>query len=78
MQQKAFDPFRGDEAAPGPAIATDAGIDGFVRDKAESAYHPSCTCRMGNGRHGRRRRQRAGCMASKGCASSMRRSCPMS
>jgi choline dehydrogenase len=47
MQQKAFDPFRGDELAPGPAIATDAGIDGFVRNKAESAYHPSCTCRMG-------------------------------
>ena len=22
-------------------------IDAFVRDKVESAYHPSCTCRMG-------------------------------
>src|SRR4029077_1352964 len=47
MQQKAFDPFRGEELAPGPAIETDAEIDGFVRAKAESAYHPSCTCRMG-------------------------------
>ena len=47
MQQKAFDPFRGEELAPGPAIETDADIDGFVRAKAESAYHPSCTCRMG-------------------------------
>jgi choline dehydrogenase len=47
MQQKAFDPFRGEELAPGPAIKTDADIDGFIRAKAESAYHPSCTCRMG-------------------------------
>ena len=47
MQQKAFDPFRGEELAPGPTIETDADIDGFVRAKAESAYHPSCTCRMG-------------------------------
>ncbi|MEZ0282260.1 MAG: choline dehydrogenase [Methyloceanibacter sp.] len=47
MQQKAFDPFRGEELAPGPAIETGADIDGFVRAKAESAYHPSCACRMG-------------------------------
>ena len=45
--QKAFDPFRGEELAPGPAVKSDADIDGFVRAKAESAYHPSCTCRMG-------------------------------
>jgi choline dehydrogenase len=45
--QRAFDPYRGEELAPGPQVKSDAGIDGFVRDKAESAYHPSCTCRMG-------------------------------
>jgi choline dehydrogenase len=47
MRQKAFDPFRGEELAPGSAVETDADIDGFIRAKAESAYHPSCTCRMG-------------------------------
>ena len=45
--QKAFDPFRGAELAPGPGSASDADIDAFVRAKAESAYHPSCSCRMG-------------------------------
>jgi choline dehydrogenase len=45
--QKAFDPFRGPELAPGPEIQSDAEIDAFVRAKVESAYHPSCSCRMG-------------------------------
>jgi choline dehydrogenase len=45
--QKAFDPFRGAELSPGPAVATDAEIDAHIRRKAESAYHPSCSCRMG-------------------------------
>jgi choline dehydrogenase len=47
MTQKAFDPFRGPELAPGPSFKSDAEIDAFVREKAESAYHPSCSCRMG-------------------------------
>jgi choline dehydrogenase len=46
--QPAFDPFRGAELAPGPAVQSDADIDAFVRAKGESAYHPSCTCRMGS------------------------------
>jgi choline dehydrogenase len=45
--QPAFDPYRGRELQPGKAVQTDAQIDAFVRDKVESAYHPSCTCRMG-------------------------------
>ena len=45
--QKAFDPFRGPELAPGASITSDADIDAFVRARAESAYHPSCTCKMG-------------------------------
>jgi choline dehydrogenase len=32
---------------PGEAVQTDAQIDAFVRDKVESAYHPSCSCKMG-------------------------------
>lgn len=45
--QKAFEPFRGREIQPGPAIETDAQIDEWVRQKVESAYHPSCSCKMG-------------------------------
>lgn len=33
---------------PGPATQSDAEIDAFVRQKADSAYHPSCTCKMGS------------------------------
>ncbi len=46
--QDAFIPYRGSELAPGPNATSDADIDAFVRAKAESAYHPSCSCRMGN------------------------------
>jgi choline dehydrogenase len=45
--QPAFDPFRGREIAPGLDVQSDAEIDGFIRDHAESAYHPCGTCRMG-------------------------------
>jgi choline dehydrogenase len=45
--QAAFDELRGDELSPGAAVETDAELDAFVREKGESAYHPSCTCRMG-------------------------------
>lgn len=47
FSQKAFDTFRGPEVLPGPEVQSDAGIDAFVRRKADSAYHPSCTCKMG-------------------------------
>ncbi|XP_078270763.1 choline dehydrogenase, mitochondrial [Rhinoraja longicauda] len=45
--QKAFDKFRGPEITPGSHVQSDKEIDAFVREKADSAYHPSCTCRMG-------------------------------
>src|SRR5436190_2087768 len=45
--QPAFDRFRGREIQPGAGVETDEQIDAFIRDKAESAFHPSCTCRMG-------------------------------
>jgi choline dehydrogenase len=47
IEQAAFDDYRGDEIQPGQAIATDAEIDEFVRTSVESAYHPSCSCKMG-------------------------------
>jgi choline dehydrogenase len=45
--QPAFDRFRGRELQPGADVTTDAQIDEFVRQKVESAYHPSCSCKMG-------------------------------
>ena len=35
------------EISPGPAARSDAELDGFIRDHAESAYHPCGTARMG-------------------------------
>jgi choline dehydrogenase len=45
--QFAFDPYRGAELQPGAHILEDEAIDAFIRAKAESAYHPCGTCRMG-------------------------------
>jgi choline dehydrogenase len=45
--QQAFDDFRGREISPGAGVETDDEIDAFIRDHAESAYHPCGTCRMG-------------------------------
>jgi choline dehydrogenase len=47
--QQAFDRYRGREIQPGAAVQTDEQIDAFIRDKVESAYHPSCSCKMGAG-----------------------------
>lgn len=47
IAQKAMDAFRGREIKPGDHIQTDAEIDAFVREHAETALHPSCTCKMG-------------------------------
>jgi choline dehydrogenase len=45
--QPAFARYRGRELAPGAQVQTDDEIDAFIRDKVESAYHPSCSCKMG-------------------------------
>ncbi|KAM4650372.1 choline dehydrogenase, mitochondrial isoform 1-T2 [Discoglossus pictus] len=45
--QKAFDEVRGPEIQPGPDVQSDKEIDAFIRQKADTAYHPSCTCKMG-------------------------------
>jgi len=44
--QNAMKPFVKHEIMPGPA-ETDAELDAFLRDHAESAYHPCGTARMG-------------------------------
>lgn len=45
--QAAFDPYRGKELSPGAHIQSDDELDAFIRDHAESAYHPCGTCKMG-------------------------------
>ncbi|WP_417725508.1 choline dehydrogenase [Salipiger sp.] len=45
--QPAFAPFAGAEIQPGAAAQSDAALDDFIREHAESAYHPCGTCRMG-------------------------------
>ncbi|NWX88264.1 CHDH protein, partial [Nothoprocta pentlandii] len=45
--QKAFEKFCGPEIQPGNHVQSDKEIDAFIRQKADSAYHPSCTCKMG-------------------------------
>jgi choline dehydrogenase len=47
MGQSAMDPFRGEEIQPGRDVTTDEAIDRWVKENVESAYHPSCTCKMG-------------------------------
>lgn len=45
--QSAFEPYAGHEIQPGAEAQSDDEIDAFVREHAESAYHPCGTCRMG-------------------------------
>jgi choline dehydrogenase len=47
LGQPAFDPFNGGELSPGSSVETDEEILGWVARDAETALHPSCTCRMG-------------------------------
>jgi len=39
--------FKGKELSPGENVDTDQQIIDFVEREGESAYHPSCTCKMG-------------------------------
>jgi len=47
LNQPAFAPFSGGEISPGPSVSTDVEVLDWVRKDGETAYHPSCTCRMG-------------------------------
>ncbi len=47
FEQAAFKPFAGPELLPGKDCTSDADIDAYVRKYAETAYHPSGTCKMG-------------------------------
>ena len=45
--QPALDEYRGQEVSPGPDVQTDAQIDQWLAETAETAYHPAGSCRMG-------------------------------
>ena len=45
--QDAFKPFVSHEIQPGAGARSDAELDAFIAEHAESAYHPCGTCRMG-------------------------------
>ncbi|MGC4012584.1 MAG: choline dehydrogenase [Pseudomonas sp.] len=47
MNQPALDPYRGREISPGLDKQSDADLDAFIREHAETAFHPSCSCKMG-------------------------------
>jgi choline dehydrogenase len=47
LRQPAFDPYNGGEISPGPQIRSDEEILDWVARDGETAYHPSCTCKMG-------------------------------
>ncbi|MCP4721071.1 MAG: choline dehydrogenase, partial [Desulfobacteraceae bacterium] len=47
MNQPGLDEFNGGEISPGTHIQTDQDILDWVAKDAETALHPSCTCKMG-------------------------------
>jgi choline dehydrogenase len=47
LTQPAFDAFNAGELSPGPSVQTPEEILDWVARDAETALHPSCTCKMG-------------------------------
>ena len=47
LSQPAWADLDGGELSPGPEVETDEQILDWVAKDAETALHPSCTCRMG-------------------------------
>jgi len=48
LGQDAMSDYRGEEIQPGAQLQSDEQIDQWVRENVESAYHPSCTVKMGS------------------------------
>ncbi|NNJ77295.1 MAG: choline dehydrogenase, partial [Anderseniella sp.] len=48
IEQPAMQEFADGEIQPGDDVTSDEAIDDFIRQHAESAYHPCGTCRMGS------------------------------
>jgi len=48
VESKAMDAFRGAEVSPGANVQSDEEIVDYIREYAQTAYHPVGTCKMGN------------------------------
>jgi len=49
VSAKPMDKYRKEELSPGGDIKSDSEIESFIRENAETGFHPSCTCKMGPG-----------------------------
>jgi len=49
VEAKPMDSIRDFEQSPGTSVATDNEIEEYIRENAETGFHPSGTCRMGIG-----------------------------
>jgi len=47
VEAKAMDALRGAEVSPGPGVQSDDEILDYIRNNAQTAYHPVGTCKMG-------------------------------
>ncbi|MCJ8339342.1 MAG: choline dehydrogenase [Pseudomonadales bacterium] len=47
LSQPALDDYRGELIQPAASIQSDQQIDTWVKENVESAYHPSCSCKIG-------------------------------
>jgi len=47
LSQDALKPFKGPEIQPGDEVTSDEGLDEFIKNNCESAYHPCGTCKIG-------------------------------
>ena len=47
LNQSSMKPYAGKEIGPGENIKTENEIAEYIKSKAETAYHPSCTLKMG-------------------------------
>lgn len=48
FSQQAFARYRGVELAPGKSVQTDAQIEAWLRENADTVFHPVGSCKMGN------------------------------
>ena len=47
LSQKSLKPYPGKEVGPGAKAQSDEQLDEYIRSKAETAYHPCGTLKMG-------------------------------
>lgn len=47
VAQKSMRPYVGAELSPGESVTEGRDIEAWIRHRVATAYHPSCTCRMG-------------------------------